>query len=156
MTDKRIVWRHSDDSISVTTPCGRLAEEAEDAWLDRVAARVQSTSLDMVAATRLPNCLDTELPGRYFRDCWRNDEAGKAHVDMPLARIQRMDEIRVDRDSRFPALDNEWMKAMGQKDQTIADEVEAKRQILRDIPADVDLSVIDTPETLEGFTPLWP
>ena len=109
-----------------------------------------------------------ELPPAQWRDCWRWDSRGVA-VDMPLARAQRLNELRAERDGRLAKLDGQWMRAMGQKNSTEADNIEAKRQLLRDIPqmltgdrardgACVVSTLADckTPEDLGALEPAWP
>ena len=99
----------------------------------------------------------SDLPSYRFRDCWRlSGDAIK--VDMPLARAQRIKEIRAERNGRFTGLDAEWMRAMGQKRLAEADAIEAKRQVLRDIPATclTALDACTTPGALETFQPEWP
>lgn len=99
----------------------------------------------------------SDLPSYRFRDCWRlSGDAIK--VDMPLARAQRIAEIRRERNARFAALDAEWMRAMGQKRLAEADAIEAKRQALRDIPATCLTALVacTTPDALETYQPEWP
>jgi len=79
---------------------------------------------------------------------------------MPLARTQRMAEIRAERGRRFGPLDADWMKATGQGNAARADEIEGVRQQFRDIPngliAEGTVEGIATPEELEAFQPEWP
>lgn len=86
---------------------------------------------------------------RTFRAAWSPGMT----VDMGKARAIHMDRIRKARDAALPALDVEFTKAQGKKDAAKADEVEAKRQALRDLPSTFDLSVAKTPEELKA---LWP
>jgi hypothetical protein len=72
---------------------------------------------------------------------------------MDKARILHMERIRQARKSEFTRLDAEWMRATGQKDASLADQIEAERQALRDMPQTVDLSKAKTPSALQK---LWP
>ena len=113
-------------------------------------------------------CDPSTLPSWRFLDCWRHN--GKTViVDMALAREQRLTEIRSERMSRFVALDAEWMRATGQKRAAEADAIEARRQLLRDIPqmligqkaldgvvCKALLSDCRTVEELETLVPTWP
>ena len=145
---QRVVWQMADSSIRVGT------------WIDKTLAEFIAkveAGPDYVGAIRLPFPADDDpLPDIRWRDCWRNRGDGRIHVDMPMARAQRLEEIRVERNVLFAPLDAEWMKAMGQKNQAEADLMEAKRQQLRDIPNTLDLDSISKLEVLEAFEPEWP
>lgn len=73
---------------------------------------------------------------RTFRDAWVDDGRAIIH-DMPKARDICLARLRLERNKKLDALDNDWMRASGQKDAAEADAVEAKRQELRDFPADI-------------------
>lgn len=94
-----------------------------------------------------------DVPGdRIFRDAWTLVE-GRVTVDLAKARSVLLAKIRQARGPALAELDREWMRAMGQKRQKDADDVEAKRQALRDLPATVGLERLGTPEELAAF---WP
>ncbi len=151
---KRIVFEMPDGSILVREPVlkGRRPGEKEMEWYDREAAKGADTKL--AGATRLADA--TDFPSRYFRSCWRNDGRGAAHVDMPLARGQRMVEIRAQRNIRLDDSDKEWARLSegGTPEQQAAHS--AYRQALRDLPQSIDLELLDTAEKLEAFQPAWP
>jgi len=156
--DKRIVFELADGSVVIRTPVegSRKSDESEESWIERTAAR-HINKPKFKGFKRLPNCLISDLPiSRRFRNCWRANSADKVLVDLPLARAQRMAEIRAERNQRFAALDAEWMKAAGQKNTAREATVEAVRQTLRDIPNGLKLDTIKTPEALEAFEPTWP
>ena len=79
-------------------------------------------------------------------------------VDIPLARVQRLTEIRWERDKRFLPLDNAWMRAIGTQDNATAVATEATRRQLRDVPqiAAVKLGVCTTPDAIAAYEPVWP
>ena len=84
---------------------------------------------------------EADLPqDRLFRNAWGHD----LKVDMDKAREIHMDKIRKARDKAMKALDVETLKGR---------DVQAQKQVLRDIPQTFDLSVATTPEEL---TELWP
>lgn len=132
-----------------------LLEYVETQDLDAVAARAQAAGDGLSDATRRPNQAGDSLPDRRFRNCWRNDGAGFPRVDMPLARVQRLDEIRRERDKRLVAADGPTARAI---EQNAPDEGDwkAHKQALRDVPAVVDLESVGTPEDLDTFEPSWP
>jgi len=88
---------------------------------------------------------DSILPERTFRDAWTDDLSGdQIDVDMPRARDIHMDRIRAARKEKLEILDIETMKGI---------DVQAEKQVLRDLPANTDLSVATTPEQLKA---IWP
>lgn len=162
MSKKFIVFQRTDSGLTIRNPTARSRRdgETETEWRERIAATHRDKP-GLLGAERLADCTPEDLPrSRRFRNCWRSDGTGSVHVDMPLARGQRMNEIRAERGGRFAALDAEWMKATGQNNAARADAVETVRQQLRDIPngliADGTLEGIATPEELEAFDPEWP
>ena len=83
----------------------------------------------------------SDLPkDRYFRDAWKSDLS----VDMDKARDIHMENIRIKRDERLKELDIETLRG---------NDVQAKKQKIRDIPSTFDLTKADTPEKLKK---LWP
>ena len=139
--------RQLDGSI-VTVACGK-GNALE------ILQRVQRESFP--GATNLGFHDPATFPSHRFRDCWRLD--GQAiKVDMALARAQRLAEIRAARNVRFAALDAEWMRAIGQKRTAEADAIEAKRQVLRDVPQACAplLDACATADELIVLEPNWP
>jgi len=157
--DKRIVWETPSGEILFTSPApaSRHPEENEQDWLDRVAEIVKAKSPEMLGrATRHKDEIFDDLwaKGLYrFRTARKRGGDGELFVDMPLARVQRMGEIR---DGYFPPFDAEWTKAMGQGNTAEAQRIDTQRQILRDIPQTINLDRITTPKALAEFQPEWP
>jgi len=96
-----------------------------------------------------------DLPLEVFRDSWRV-VGGRVVIDMPLARQQRMNEIRAERDKRLAATDGIFLSAQEQNRANEIAELKAKRQALRDIPQSINLDSITTPDELAAFEPEWP
>jgi len=95
---------------------------------------------------------DTEVPAdRTFREAWT--DTGKIEIDMPKAKEVHRNKIRAVRADKLMQLDGEWMRATGQNKKQEADDIEAQRQILRDLPADPRIEAATTPEELKAF---WP
>jgi len=99
---------------------------------------------------------DYEIPlERTFRDAWsfnNNPDAGVIVVDMDLAKDIWRDKIRMKRKPELEALDAQFMKAL----ETGADttEIIAKKQLLRDAPADPAIDAATTPEELKAVQPI--
>jgi hypothetical protein len=87
-----------------------------------------------------------------YRGAYR-DRGGRLEVDMPAARELHRERLRVRRPARMQELDGEWMRATGQGKTGDALAVEAKRQVLRDLPADPRIEAAATPEELQA---IWP
>ena len=175
----RRLFQMPDGSITVliVNEKMRLSGETDAQMLDREEARLREPNVSELggsrpqfgewfdatgrkireAAVRVCDMDVDALPSRRFRDCWRTNGTG-IHVDLPLARSQRLREIRTERDRRFAALDGEWFKAMGRGDAANAAVVDAKRQALRDVPqaAERDLAALTTPDALAAYGPVWP
>lgn len=158
MTEKRIVWQNSGGSISITVPMEnvRAKGESEQEWLERIAASAKEAIPSLTGAQRLPDCLAPELPDRRFRDCWRNGGSGGVAVDMPLARVQRLNEIRAERDRRLEKSDGLMARANETGSTAEIAAVKTSRQYLRDLPASFALEGIATPGDLALFEPDWP
>lgn len=140
--------------------------ETQTQWLLRAFTKTVKDNPYFAGAKRILNPVMPDglplVPGEddhpvehAFPGAWRHAGGGKIVIDMPAARMVKMDRIRTERDERFPPLDAEWMRATGQKKTAEADLIEAKRQTLRDIPGAVDLTAIATPEELKEFVPDW-
>ena len=92
---------------------------------------------------------DADIPeSREFRNAWRDNGSGKIAHDMVKVKGVHLGRLREARLPMFEQLDAEWMKATGQKDNKKADEVEAKRQKLRDITV-VAQPLLDAAQTVD-------
>lgn len=87
--------------------------------------------------------LDAPFPDKTFRNAWKVNN-GSIQVDMEKARAIQMDKIRDARNKALKVLDIETMKGL---------DVQAEKQVLRDLPNTFDLSTATTPDELKQ---LWP
>ena len=151
-----IQWKMPDGSIRITYPAG------ENADLDQIAAKLQSEHPEIATATRLSDVDPAvDLPqSRRFRSCWRADGSGKPRVDMPLARVQRLNEIRAERNEKLRTSDGPMARENEIGTTGSAQAMKDYRQALRDLPNNLvdggTLDAINTPEELEVFDPTWP
>lgn len=128
--------------------------ESEEEWVARIKANTLRKNPHLKGAKELP---DATLPtDRRFRNCWRCPDSEKVEVDMPLARAQRMAEIRAERDAKLHASDGPILREQEQGTKATVDALKAKRQALRDIPTTFDLEPITMPSALADFEPEWP
>ena len=155
---KRIVYTRLDGGVSIVCPAPEyVAQFATEA--DAIAAiRAKDVPAD---ATNVYVGDLTDLPvSRRFRNCWRYTEAmpSKINVDVPLARGQRLQEVREERNKRLLASDGEYLKLQEQGTPAQQESSKVYRQKLRDLPA-VESPRIDacgTPEALVAYEPVWP
>jgi len=157
-TPWRVLWQRPDGSISVTCP-GQPPLEGEplEMYLDGVALRAQNVDPELAGAVRLPSVQVSVLPGRRFRNCWR--WSGNAlRVDLPLARQQRLKEIRGERDRRLAATDGPWMRSVERNLLVERQQLESQRQALRDLPAQAaaDLESCADEAAVAAYQPQWP
>ena len=110
-------------------------------------------TLDELAKKRIPEGLtykivsDDAIPDdRYFRNAW-DIKSGKVVTDIIKAKEIKKEILRQDRKPLLEALDIEVMKNI--KDSTKIDEIEAQKQVLRDITKQVDS--IKTVDELKQF-----
>lgn len=152
MTNKRIIWKKADGSIAVTIPApnGRHKDEKESDWIERVALKAKPEG-----AVRCADCKAEDLPKRYFRNCWR-DTGSKVEINMPLARTQKMNEIRTKRDKLLDDSDKEHMRLQAVGTSQEKQDMETYRQTLRDVPQTIVIDSINDADSLEVFEPVWP
>lgn len=86
---------------------------------------------------------------RTFRDAWGHDLS----VDMPKARDIWRKKMRVVRKPKIEALDVEMMRAVGKRDNKAMDDVEKRKQALRDV---TDYPAIEAAQTPEELKAVWP
>lgn len=119
-----------------------------------VASNVDAADdiLNWVALKDVPNGFNYRITDasniptdRTFRDAWTDaNPTETVDVDMEKARDIHMNNIRLLRDKKFKELDVETMKG---------NNVQAQKQVLRDIPQTFDLSNANTPEELKILIP---
>ena len=118
--------------------------EDEDEFLDRLQGFVLPATATNVRRIEAEEISET----RDFRNAWEQGTDGTIQTNMPKARSIHMGKIRDARVGVLSSLDKDWSKFTGQKKTVEADEVEAKRQALRDIPQTFDLERYTTTRTL--------
>jgi hypothetical protein len=148
--NKVIVHVDPDTGVTCVTRCvpsAKLAGETEEEFAERVATKLELTRYSIVDD-------DPILDGdRTFRNALKCVDGVFSH-DMTKARTLWMDRIRMYRDAELARLDVETIKAVGGGDDVRRAEVEAQKQILRDITATFDLSVCATTEQLKAAWPV--
>ncbi len=119
--------------------------------LDASAARLAPAGAELieVEAGTSPCAQD---PQSVFFDAWTLI-AGRVVLDLPKAANIRLEQIRQVRDNRLKALDTEQIIALGKGDATAVAAVEARKQVLRDIPQRLDFSKAKNAYDLQHIVP---
>ena len=116
--------------------------------------------IDMVLSKDIPQTAkniviidDTMIPeDRTFRDAW--EIKGKnLIINMDKAKAILLDRIRQVRNIKLDLLDKDWMAAYGQGKTQLASQIEAQRQVLRDIPQTINLNAAANADELKA---IWP
>lgn len=94
------------------------------------------------------NEIDHDLEIKFFDTIQFDDETNPSTVliNIDHARSMRFEELRTQRNSVLSLLDNETVKYI--TNQTILDAISADKDILRDLPENIDLSNITDPRDL--------
>jgi hypothetical protein len=88
---------------------------------------------------------------RTYRDAWTLNGKMIEH-DMVKAREVHRGRVRKARAAALKTLDGEWMRAIGQSQQIVADEVERKRKAWRDAPTDPRIDAAQTVGDLKALS----
>lgn len=123
--------------------------ETEEEFVARIAARdvpAGATNVEIVDASAIP-------ADRTFRDAWAYRPGG-CQVDMAKAREIHRGRLRELRAPKLAALDVDYLRALerGAPSAEIA-AIAAKKQALRDAPADPAIEAAATPEALRAVMP---
>ena len=185
MSLKRVVYTRPDGGVSVVVPAPALIMEfqlfgratgsllwhgpvLEVPSTERVLslADAEVAALAYVRTKNIPRDAinireydDVEFPPtRRFRSAWRQAGTGPPTVEMPLARRQRMDEVRTERASKLLKSDVDYLRAQEAANLTLQTRLKDYRQKLRDLPAveQPNVDAITTPDALAAWEPTWP
>lgn len=120
---------------------------------------VDPTSVERVTLHAATGLLDPwDDSRRRFRNCWRQPDLAPPAVDMPLARTQRMTEVRAARARQLAQSDLEFLRAQETGDVVMQTKLKTYRQQLHDLPATAQprVDALTTPEQLAAWEPTWP
>jgi hypothetical protein len=101
----------------------------------------------------VPDDFSDEATDRTFRDAWMDDGGKKPGVDMGKARDIHRRRLRIMRFPVLEALDADYMKADEASDQQTKKRIAARKQALRDVPADPAIDKARTPDELKAVIP---
>lgn len=121
--------------------------ESEEEFVARIAAKDVQPE-----ATEVRIVDDGELPqDRTFRDGWALREGRVVH-DMKRCRAIWREKLRAERVPKLAALDVEFMRADERGDAAKKAQIAARKQALRDAPADPRIESAQTPDELKQIT----
>ena len=154
---KRIVLQKPDGSILVVTPAADVVEgETETEYLDRIAARTLAAVPSFAGCVRLADVELSDIPGRRFREAWRQ-VGGGIGVDLPSARSIVMADLRAERNRRLTETDAEKNRLDDVGTSQEKNALRVRRQALRDLPVVVAAEIAAmTAEQMELHSPTWP
>ena len=144
------VWSEPDGTVRVTRFIEGDVAEAVAVLIEDGRVHPSATFVDLT-----PDQWEAMQPRRRFRPCWRWTGTGVA-VDLPLAKQQRLAEIRAERNRRLDASDKDYLRAIDLGTPAEIDAMRTYRQALRDVPQIVNLDVVRDAVELEAYQPVWP
>lgn len=112
----------------------------------------RSIPADATDIKELPDNWTPPDKDRTFRNAWKHS-GGQFSVDMEKARDIHRERIRQARESKMAALDVAYQRADEKADSKAKADISAKKQALRDLPADPAIEAAKTPDELRAF---WP
>jgi len=144
MINTRIAYRNLEGGVSVVVPSPEFCANP-------------ANTIDMLLRT-LPLGVHFEVhqaedipADRYFRNAWKLDTG--VSVDLEQAREIHMINLRVQRDEMLSELDVPFQRALEDKDTVMQDNIAEKKNALRDMPQNADMSLLDSPEKIKAFMP---
>jgi hypothetical protein len=151
-----LIWERADGGITVEHPAfGDIARTSSDEELIAMCQRKTQIRLTLkYGGPATCHELDADLlPGAYFFNAYHWDGAAVV-VDMTKARVIHMAEIRRVRNAELAKLDVPFMQAMESSNQGALKQISTRKQYLRDLPADLDLTTDIT--TASQLQAKWP
>jgi hypothetical protein len=104
---------------------------------------------------RVRPCRKDEIPtDRSYRAAWTDDGSRIVH-DMAKAKAIFVARLRALRNEALATLDGPWMRSLGQGQVADAQQAEADRQRLRNLPQQL-ARAISRADTIEALDALWP
>jgi len=143
--------------LSISEKISEKIEASDSAWrilfptADDVISKWRADDQGQVTGARKID--EDDIPAfPDFKDAWEDDGSIIA-TDMPKARLIKMDRIRIERDARLSTTDKEVLQL---ENAALPAALKSKRKALRDLPQNTNLDIIDNPEELKLFNPVWP
>ena len=142
--DTRIAYKDVDGNVSVVCPTPEFINNG-----GTMAQFLERSLPDGVIFEELHK--DDIPTDRYFRNAWRLDKG--INVDVECVQKIHLDCLRKVRNEKLAELDIPFQRALEDKDTVMQDNIAAKKNALRDMPQNVDMSLLDTPDKIKAFMP---
>lgn len=139
---KHIIYKKTDGSVAI-------AVVLQDVDIEEIVRKYMDIHTD-VASYSILNQAPVLPENRLFRNAWGVDNKNKVTIDSDKAKEMHMRRLREVRNKKLQEMDAETMKALPDSDKLA--EIEQKKQKLRDVPQNIDLSKLD----LVNPKKLWP
>lgn len=139
--NKKIIFKDAEGNTCVVHPAPHIKD------LETLKTKVvpsDATSVQVVDAEVIPK-------DRYFRNAW-DIQQDKVVEDRKKCEDIHMDKIRAVRNKKLEELDQEVIKNIANLKEL--KKIEAKKQVLRDIPQTLDLSKAKTLNDLKALRPI--
>lgn len=142
MTDisKTIVYQGDEGNIVLLLLCDASPLSVEE---------VQAKDVPDGKTSYIVNVSDVQSLDQDFRDAWTYNPSSGFGIDMTKAKNLHRDNIRARREELMPDLDIEFQRALETSSDTSA--IVAKKNALRDAPANTSIDAASTPEELKSI-----
>lgn len=152
-TQKLFVLKRTDGGITVLQILNN--EDGTYPTIEETIAKMQPDTQKEIVSWREIEPKEEYFPRDLtFRDAWCDvTPEPKIDIDMPKARNIHRNRLRELRKPKLDALDIESMKAVIAKDEKKTNEIEAKKQVLRDVTIHPAIEAASTPEELMKVIP---
>ena len=144
MINKRIAYRNLEGGVSVLIPTPEFCSNPGNT----IGRLIRTLPLGVHFEV---HCVEDIPTDRYFRNAWKLDSG--ISVDLECARGIHLDCLRKLRNKKLSELDIPFQRAVEDKDEVMQDNIAAKKNSLRDMPQNSDMSLLDTPEKIKEFMP---
>jgi len=144
MINKRIAYRNLEGGVSVLIPTPEFCANPAN----MIGTLIRTLPLGVHFEVHDVNDIPTD---RYFRNAWRLDKG--INIDVECAQKIHLDCLRAKRNKKLEELDVPFQRALEDKDTVMQDNIASKKNKLRDMPQDVDMSLLDTPDKIKAFMP---
>lgn len=141
----------TDGVMRLRTKAPEFRPEEDDETLERIRREQQADGRIPPDATNIAIVLLSNIPAdRTYRNGWQAS-GGLVRHDIAKCRTLHRDRLRALRKPLLEALDAQWMRAKGQGNEDAAAVIEARRQALRDAPADPRIEAAKSVEELKAI-----
>jgi len=143
MINQRIAYRDGD-GISIVSPTPEFCANPANT----IGTLIRTLPLGVHFEV---HCVEDIPTDRYFRNAWRLDKG--VNIDVECAKKIHLDCLRKVRNKKLTELDVPFQRALEDKDTVMQDNIAEKKNALRDMPQNVDMSLLDSPGKIKAFLP---